>query len=490
MKFPIDEVPVTNSGSTGRTLRCVKYAAQYLKKHGNTRLSHDYTMLKLKNAHIRIIPAFSEEETSDISAAVGPNTPIGMRDLAVILLGYGTGLRGADIIRLKLSDIGWRGQCASTVQSKTHQPLSLALNGAVLNAIADYVLYARPECSVPQVFVTVKAPYRKPSSGFANMVDKYCEKAGVEKIPLRAFHSLRRSFETVMASHGVPIETVSQMVGHKAIEEDKPYITHNKEKASFIHTPLTAGQRLSPCCGNTQNTCIFSDMVIIFQTRNIPQKGLRPSHICLQMMNYGSFFQRLTVIQVLPVGKDTFQKWPPPVYSRFLYCCGMRPQEPPALLCRDVNLSTGDIYIRQSKRHKDRHIIISEGMLELCNKYDALAGKRGWFFQKWNGGPYETSWYNQMWRRLLEKSQPVWRGTPRPYDLRHAFASRNIIRWMGAGKDAMELLPYLSAYMGHSELASTLYYIHMLPEKLRSSAKIDWEKLSLIYGKGVPEDEG
>ena len=47
MKFLIDEVPVTNSGSAGRALRCVKNATQYLKKHGNTRLSHDYTMLKL-----------------------------------------------------------------------------------------------------------------------------------------------------------------------------------------------------------------------------------------------------------------------------------------------------------------------------------------------------------------------------------------------------------------------------------------------------------
>lgn len=27
---------------------------------------------------------------------------------------------------------------------------------------------------------------------FANMISKYYEKAGVEKIPLRAFHSLRR----------------------------------------------------------------------------------------------------------------------------------------------------------------------------------------------------------------------------------------------------------------------------------------------------------
>lgn len=53
----------------------------------------------------------------------------------------------------------------------------------------------------------------------------------------------------------------------------------------------------------------------------------------------------------------------------------------------------------------------------------------------------------------------------------------------------MELLPYLSAYMGHSELTSTLYYVHLLPEKLRRSKGVDWDFLSSIYGKGVPDDE-
>ena len=72
---------------------------------------------------------------------------------------------------------------------------------------------------------------------------------------------------------------------------------------------------------------------------------------------------------------------------------------------------------------------------------------------------------------------------------RHAFASRNIIRWINNGKDVMELLPYLSAYMGHSELTSTLYYIHLLPENLRKSKAVDWDLLSQVYGKGVPEDE-
>lgn len=188
-------------------------------------------------------------------------------------------------------------------------------------------------------------------------------------------------------------------------------------------------------------------------------------------------------------GKRYFPEMVLPVYSRLLFCCGMRPQEPPALLCGDVNLSTGDIYIRQSKRHKDRHILISDDMLELCRRYDSLAGKRYWFFQKWDGSPYSTSWYNQVWRRIWKKVGPVGRGTARPYDLRHAFASRNIIRWMEAGKDVMELLPYLSAYMGHAELTATLYYVHMLPEKLRGSAGIDWEQLSLIYGEGTQDED-
>jgi integrase len=93
-----------------------------------------------------------------------------------------------------------------------------------------------------------------------------------------------------------------------------------------------------------------------------------------------------------------------PVYTRLLFCCGMRPQEPPALRCEDIDLSTGDIYTRQSKRHKDRHIIMSDDMLDLCIRYDSIAGKREWFFQKWNGESYERKWYSQLWTRLLDRS--------------------------------------------------------------------------------------
>ena len=52
--------------------------------------------------------------------------------------------------------------------------------------------------------------------------------------------------ETIMVSRGVPIEIASQMMGHKSIVEDKPYITHNKSQIAFVafdftDVPITTG---------------------------------------------------------------------------------------------------------------------------------------------------------------------------------------------------------------------------------------------------------
>ena len=63
--------------------------------------------------------------------------------------------------------------------------------------------------------------------------DKYFNAANVEKIPGRAFHSLRRTFATELSEAGVSLETISQMLGHKNIEEDKPYLSYNREQTAF-----------------------------------------------------------------------------------------------------------------------------------------------------------------------------------------------------------------------------------------------------------------
>lgn len=199
-----------------------------------------------------------------------------------------------------------------------------------------------------------------------------------------------------------------------------------------------------------------------------------------------SFFRAVDTVDPAP------KKWKRdiilPVLFRMIYCCGMRPGEPLRLRHKDVELQTGDIYIRQSKGSKDRHILMSEDLRQMCLKYDLLTGPREWFFQKWDGNPLPTYWLDSQFHKCWKRSRLPKRGHPRPYDLRHAFATRNLIRWTDEGLDIMVMLPYLSAYMGHSHFYDTLYYVHLLPERLRRSNRIDWVFLDSIYEE-VPDEK-
>jgi len=170
-----------------------------------------------------------------------------------------------------------------------------------------------------------------------------------------------------------------------------------------------------------------------------------------------------------------------PVLFRMMYCCGMRPSEPPSLLMEDVNLKSGEIYIRQSKSYKDRRILMSEDLTSLCNEYVYRTAPQKYFFEKTAGSRISTDTINNQFHICWRNSGLPKRGNPRPYDLRHNFATRTMMRWVNEGKDITALTPYLSAYMGHTEFSATLYYIHLLPERLLKSSGIDWARFSKIY---------
>lgn len=167
---------------------------------------------------------------------VDRNTVTGLRDYAILLLGFQTGLRGVDIRGLRLSDIDWRNGKIKVCQSKTAEPLILPLGGEVMNAVADYILKGRPETDCDEIFLTTKGPVRpldRRRYPLSCLIRKYSRKANVEMIPGRSFHSIRRAFATELSMAGVPLDTISQLLGHKSIEEDKPYLSYNRDQIAF-----------------------------------------------------------------------------------------------------------------------------------------------------------------------------------------------------------------------------------------------------------------
>ena len=55
---------------------------------------------------------------------------------------------------------------------------------------------------------------------------------------------------------------------------------------------------------------------------------------------------------------------------------------------------------------------------------------------------------------------------PRIHDLRHTFAVRTLANWYRTGKDAAQEMIKLTTYLGHSNPASTYWYIEAVPELL------------------------
>ena len=177
----------------------------------------------------RMLPCFTREEVGAILGQIDTSTKQGKRDYAIILLASHTGLRSIDIVNLRLSDLDWLNDSIHIVQRKTGRPLALPLEPDTGNAIAHYILEARPKSTSDHVFLRTCAPYRKLADcgSLGNILEKYLQSAGILRQPGdgKSFHALRRSMGTWMLESGVPLTTISQVLGHKEQDSAKQYLS-------------------------------------------------------------------------------------------------------------------------------------------------------------------------------------------------------------------------------------------------------------------------
>ena len=174
---------------------------------------------------------------------------------------------------------------------------------------------------------------------------------------------------------------------------------------------------------------------------------------------------------------------------RLLYCCGLRPVESIRLTTQDVNLSKGKLYIIESKGHKDRIVMMPDDLISYLQDYDKqirfYMPDREIFFPNAINGMYSVIELDRIFRCARQSCRIAGNSitTPRLYDIRHTFATHRLYQWMKEGKDLSAMIPYLSAYMGHTELSDTYYYIHLVPGQFEAMSGFDGSSLENL----IPE---
>jgi len=174
---------------------------------------------------------FTGDETARLLYEPDLATAVGKRDYAMMLLSAQTGLRACDVVNLKRENIDWRAREIRIVQQKTGKPLSLPLEPESGNAIADYLLHARPESDLPYIFLCHTGALRPINNRSASaLVTKYLHRAKIASdIPRRGFHSFRRAFGTRLLQNEIPLELLRQLLGHSKIDSAKPYLSVDEQ---------------------------------------------------------------------------------------------------------------------------------------------------------------------------------------------------------------------------------------------------------------------
>lgn len=168
-----------------------------------------------------------------------------------------------------------------------------------------------------------------------------------------------------------------------------------------------------------------------------------------------------------------------PLLFRMVYCCALRPGEAVRLEKEDVDMEGRILHIRNTKTGRDRLVPFHDDLVPLIEAYRERMGRleiaSGHFFHNACGRRLNEGWLSDHVRKACAKAGlgPRHEAVFRCYDLRHAAASRIVMRWQQEDGNVMGRLPYLMAYMGHVDWDSTLYYVSVVPEQ--------------FYGRGIAE---
>jgi integrase/recombinase XerD len=163
-----------------------------------------------------------------------------------------------------------------------------------------------------------------------------------------------------------------------------------------------------------------------------------------------------------------------------LYCTGLRFGETVRLRICDVDFGRRAFFITESKgrsRWVPFHCSLARELrkyLKVRNRLQSrLQHKEAPFFLRDQHRPPSVKWISDSLREIFREmgiKPPHGRVGPRPYDVRHCFAVHRLTRWYRQGVDLQARLPWLSAYMGHVNLAGTETYLTATPELLSLAA--------------------
>jgi len=210
----------------------------------------------------------------------------------------------------------------------------------------------------------------------------------------------------------------------------------------------------------------------------IPRPDLLP---CKRIRSQPYFFTDQDIAGLLKATltlspQDGLRPWTMHCLFGLLSVSGLRIGEALKLTLDDVDLDEAILTIRSTKFGKSRLVPLHASTVAVLTEY--LRRRQHFLpacalahvFVTDSGTALNYDPVLDTFQRMLKKIGVVGNGEnrrPHLHDLRHRFAIETLLQWYRDGQDVDRRLPVLSAYLGHTEVRDTYWYLSARPDLMK-----------------------
>lgn len=163
------------------------------------------------------------EDVQRLLVSTSGDSPVDIRDHAILTLLALYGLRRGEVAALQLDDLDWQGELIHVTRPKQRVSQLYPLLPVVGEAILRYLRNVRPRCSYRALFLTLDAPIRPLSAkSITPLAHVRLARIGLTLSPGGA-HCLRHACASHLLASGFSLKQIGDHLGHRSANSTLSY---------------------------------------------------------------------------------------------------------------------------------------------------------------------------------------------------------------------------------------------------------------------------